>query len=262
MSAQLSTPRDQCEDSATSDPSLASVASVKSGEKSNLQNQSTADDHLTTDIVGEFEEEQQQQQQEQHQSQDLPHQEQQHAQKRKGRKPSATEAATKRQMQKRAAARAFRERKETYVRGLEDQLRRFEERDAGLRLGLCAKLAVLQQESDTLKLRLLLPSPSASSSSAAASVATPLPPPPAVSDILPPSSFLPGSSQIAHSSSPPIFSDLWASLLSPPQEQGTSLDLFALSDSGDSIRTLQSSDNSHFLGDSESLDYFILFGQK
>ncbi|KAJ3100487.1 hypothetical protein HK100_004698, partial [Physocladia obscura] len=251
MATQQSRPCNQCEDNITSEPNLAALASVESGENSNLQSQS-ADIHLTTDVVGDLENEQ-------HQSHDQ-HQEQ-HTQKRKGRKLSPTEAPTKRQMQKRAAARAFRERKETYVRGLEDQLRRFEERDAGLRVGLCTKLAALQEESDSLKLRLLLSPPPSSSSSSSSSIATPMRPTVAVSEKILPSSLLPTSTQTANSASPPIFNDLWASLLSPPQEQGTNLDLslFALSDS-ETIRILENSDNSHTLT-SNSLD-FILFGQK
>ncbi|KAJ3202378.1 hypothetical protein HDU82_007405 [Entophlyctis luteolus] len=71
--------------------------------------------------------------------------------KRKGRRPIEEAAATKRQNQKRAAARAFRERREAYLRDLETRASKLQVVDAEENVALLDRLARLNLENATLQ---------------------------------------------------------------------------------------------------------------
>ncbi|KAJ3384137.1 hypothetical protein HDU84_003117 [Entophlyctis sp. JEL0112] len=71
--------------------------------------------------------------------------------KRKGRRPIEEAAATKRQNQKRAAARAFRERREAYLHDLETRASKLQVVDAEENVALRGRLARLNLENATLQ---------------------------------------------------------------------------------------------------------------
>ncbi|KAJ3293986.1 hypothetical protein HDU79_011659 [Rhizoclosmatium sp. JEL0117] len=71
--------------------------------------------------------------------------------KKKGRKLAETPAFTKRQNQKREAARAFRERQRIHLENLETQLKELKEREAVETQGLRERLLALESENALLR---------------------------------------------------------------------------------------------------------------
>lgn len=70
-----------------------------------------------------------------------------------GRKPITTPPPTKRKAQNRAAQRAFRERKASYITELEDKVRQFEQQDMNKNVQLQQTSRRLLEENQSLKLR-------------------------------------------------------------------------------------------------------------